>query len=919
MIRILIVDDQKTAREKIKSIFEAESDIEVVGIATDGYEAIRLAKTLAPDIVLMDLEMPNLDGLAATKLLCLQNLDINVIILTMQDSDDLLIQALNAGAKGYLLKNLSAREIIETVNLIYEGSRFTTSKLNRFGNKVTINIEKEPQKIKAADVTTDVNNKVSKDAYYLETPSVQQRELSSEQENYSFTRPSQPDFSSLLTILKRRYPPALMGFLGVLLGAILYLIFAQRTYQAVASISLEDRQESISELGKDLSSIPGSNEYSPLASQAELITSMPVIRTALDNAAQKKEGYFIRHISPNEVRDNLSVTVVPNTNILEVSYVHQNSELAALILSEIIDTVIAKNTNTIRSEASSVRQFLEREVNEQRQELSQLETSENRYRAQSGIVDLNNQTSNLVNSLNSLETQEQDLLTAIKEQEAKANNLQRITKVNDAESAYIQGKIGQDRQLENLRTQLTDVEAQLAAARSNFTDSNPTVIALQEKRAEILNLYQQQINKVLGEGVTVSPSELAENRLSQEENGISQKVFSELIAIQNQLDANREKLQAIRAEKAKLSDRINSLPANVQSLTELVRQREQANESLQFLQRKLEEASIAEAQLVSNIQIVELAEVPTSPSSPKIPFVLAIALIIGVIFATGIILLLETIDRTLYDGKEIEGQLRIPLLATLPNLLNKTINIAQIKLFLHDKELYEPYRSLLKRLESFSQQDLKVIVISSASAQEGKSTVAAHLGAVAAMLNRRTLIIDAHLNQSSQHYFFQVKHQPGLVEIVTDRLPLEKVVQSTEIPNLSVLAVGSSTGNSCAVVESPSIESLIQKAAMQYDLVIIDAPSTSSNCDAQTLAKYSEGLVMVTRPLYTTTDVLERTVIDLKRNKTPILGFVVNDAGEQKPLLKSDRDGIKQKLPLLLGSSEQTNNSHRNAKEVSQP
>ena len=928
MIRILIVDDQRTIIEIIRSMLQTESGLEIVGIASNGYEAINLAATLAPDIILMDLEMPHLNGLAATKLICQQNPDLNIIILTIQDRDDLLVQALSAGAKGYLLKSVNAQEIIETIYLVYKGSELQKPKGNQleelhnlknnngYRNRATFTRVADYPKTLTSNI--DQRSERKGDSVRAMRPSFHGGVISDlidlEESNQRIVSP-QPafNFSALISILKRRYPPALMGFSGVLLGAALYLIFVQRTYQATASIILEDRQESISELGKNLSSVLESREYSPLASQLELVRSKSVLNSALENVAQKKDGYLTKQISANAIRESLEIKIIPNTNILEVSYVNSDPELAQLLLNEIIKAVIDKNTDSIRSEASSVRQFLEKQVSKQRNELSKLETAENSFREQKGIVALDNQTANLVNNLNDLETQEQNLLTQIKEQEAKVNSLKQIAKVNDAESAYNRGKIGQDQQLENLRTQLTDVDSELAAARSNFTDNNPIVIALLEKKEKILSLYQEQVREVLGEGAILTP-ELTEKGFSQERDGISQKVFVELISTQTQLEANKDKLKVIRAEKGKIDNQIAILPAQVQSLTELVRQREQASESLQFLQRKLEEATIAEAQLVSNIQVVEQASLPYAPSSPKIILVLAIASIIGTILATSIILLLEKIDHTLYDGREVESQLNIPFLTALPHISDSTKGLKQIKLFLKNKDLYEPYRSLLKRLES---SRLKVIVVTSATAEEGKSVVALHLGAVSAMLSRRTLIIDAHLDRPQQHRLFDVKLQPGLTEIVADRLSLAEVVQSTKLKNLSVLSSGISTSNSCKILESPLIKNILQDAAIQYDLVIVDAPSVSSNCDAYTLSKYSNGLVMVTRPFYTNKDVLEQTVTDLKRNKASIVGFVINNADKQKQQSNSDRDIINHSPPFLLNSS-QANNPHRNTKEMRQ-
>lgn len=914
MISILIVDDQKTSRETIKLIIETEANFKVVGVATNGLEAIKLVTTLAPDIILMDLEMPYLNGLDATKLICRQNPGANIIILTIQNREDLLVQTLSAGAKGYLLKNTDTQEIINKINLVYEGSQLVRQKYNK-SEAILCNHHngyKEQKEIASKKIVED-DSSVNK--IYLnkinETNTLAPSEFCQPQPDFEASRQTNLDLSTLLAILKRNYPPALMGFLGVLVGAVLYLIFAQRMYRATASIILENRQVSVSEFGKNLTNISASKDYSYLASQAKLIKSIPILDTALENIAQEQKSHLIKFTSPEVIQEDLGTKIIPNTNILEVSYENLNPEFAALVLNGIIKAFIARNIEIIRSEASSARQFLEKQLNKQLNKLNEIETAEKRYREQKGIVALDIQTKNLLESLNNLETQAQNLSIRIQEEEAKVNSLQQIAKVQDAKSAYSKEIIGQDQQLEKLRTQLTDVEAELAAARSNFTDINPTVISLLEKRTQILELYQTQVSEILGEDKKISLSEIKENGISQTKNGISQEVISQLITTQTQLEADQDKLETIKVEKEKLTKQIALLPANVQSLTELVRQREQANENRQFIQRKLEEARIAEAQLISQIQILALAIPPSSPSAPKIFPILAIASILGMVLGAGIILLLEKIDHTLYEDTDIDRQLHIPLLTNLPHFPDSSENLAQIQSFLQDRALYEPYRALLKRLESSSQQKLKVIVVTSAIAEEGKSVVASHLGAISAMLSRRTLIIDAHLHQPRQHSWFDVKLQPGLAEIVTNKFSLSKVVQYTEINNLSVLSAGIVSSNSCIIIESPLIETITQKAAMEYDLIIVDAPPVSSNCDVYTLSKYSNGLVLVAQPLHSNINTLKQTVFDLKRNQASIIGLVLNHAGEQKRLSSGYLNEIRHNKLKLLPDSRQANNSQQ--------
>ena len=121
MIRILIVDDQKVVREGISALLAEVEEFEVVGTAIDGYEAIALVKDLQPNIILMDIEMPGLDGLAATASIVRQYPNLKILMLSSHDDDQLIARSLAVGAEGYLLKNMSAKEIIRAIHFVTEG------------------------------------------------------------------------------------------------------------------------------------------------------------------------------------------------------------------------------------------------------------------------------------------------------------------------------------------------------------------------------------------------------------------------------------------------------------------------------------------------------------------------------------------------------------------------------------------------------------------------------------------------------------------------------------------------------------------------------------------------------------------------------------------------------------------------------
>ena len=120
-IRLLIVDDHPVVRDGLHGMLDGQADFEVVGEAGDGVEAVNLAETLKPDIVLMDLRMPVMDGVAALGEIKARNLQLQVLVLTTYDSDADILPAIEAGAAGYLLKDSSRQELYDGIRAAARG------------------------------------------------------------------------------------------------------------------------------------------------------------------------------------------------------------------------------------------------------------------------------------------------------------------------------------------------------------------------------------------------------------------------------------------------------------------------------------------------------------------------------------------------------------------------------------------------------------------------------------------------------------------------------------------------------------------------------------------------------------------------------------------------------------------------------
>ncbi len=156
MIKILIADDQELIRESLKIVLDMNSDMEVVGLVENGKKVLEFAKKNPPDIILMDIRMPELDGVLCTKKVKENFPDVKIIILTTFDDDDYIFHALKYGASGYLLKGCSVHELTGSIKTVMSGG----SILNK---DVTTKVVKLFSQMAQTNITMEVDNEGAKD------------------------------------------------------------------------------------------------------------------------------------------------------------------------------------------------------------------------------------------------------------------------------------------------------------------------------------------------------------------------------------------------------------------------------------------------------------------------------------------------------------------------------------------------------------------------------------------------------------------------------------------------------------------------------------------------------------------------------------------------------------------------------------
>jgi DNA-binding NarL/FixJ family response regulator len=149
-INIVLVDDHALVRDGIRSLLEDEVDLHVIGEASNGEEALQVIAALKPDLIIMDIRMPRMDGIAAVRALKKRGANTPCLMLSMHDSEEYVLQSIQAGAHGYLLKDASRDEFLKAIHTIHEGERYFSGDLSNILIRQIIGGDATASKLKVA-------------------------------------------------------------------------------------------------------------------------------------------------------------------------------------------------------------------------------------------------------------------------------------------------------------------------------------------------------------------------------------------------------------------------------------------------------------------------------------------------------------------------------------------------------------------------------------------------------------------------------------------------------------------------------------------------------------------------------------------------------------------------------------------------
>ena len=626
MINILLVEDQNTILQLLKTYLEQEPDLEIVGIATNGQEAINKTGQLAPDVVLMDIEMPKIDGLKATKIISQRFPQTKVLILSIHDSDRYLKDALEVGAKGYLLKNTPPQELANTVRAVHKGY-----------------FQLGPGLLKQ-NYPSSSFVKTEKQSAFLNKSDPSQILTANNSDNNS---------SAQKQIPLRNY----LG-LGVVLNAVVwtlslaYLKFTPPIYTSewgVKILQADSGVEVVLPDGGRAASVP--RGYTPPSDQdprndyVYIATSSKVLEKAADLLGLPAEEF-----------DEPEITVDEENGIIDFSIEGESPEKAqkkAIAFHEVMTTQI----ETLRtSEITRQERETQTTLASARGKLHTAQKKLSEYRAASGISS-DEQIQNLAANIENLRQQQAELLAQQKGVSSSyvelSQNFDRISAA-DAEDAY---KLEANSVYQQYLADYAQAQRDVTNFSARFTAAHPVVIDKKEQLAVAASALQQQASAILGKPVSLETL----TRIKPLTIDPSSKIGREDLL--RDMIANRAEWQKLVAQNKELENQIQQLERRLQAVSQKQFQVDSLERDLQVAEA-IFAATLAKLDLGKEniysiyppIQLVTEATIPEKPTNPNPTSAMLGGLAGSFLVTTGLILLWFDQQKFRFDRSATQEQ-----------------------------------------------------------------------------------------------------------------------------------------------------------------------------------------------------------------------------------------------------------------------
>ena len=669
-----------------------------------------------------------------------------------------------------------------------------------------------------------------------------------------------------------------------LICALLYLRTTPDTYAVDALVQVEDSKGASAALLGDLSSMM--DQKSPAQAEIEILKSRLVLGTVIDrlhldlkisatddsfwNRLSKRHQYDVVY-SQQSVRfkDNQKSFDVREFDIpsafkdkaLLLSFKQGNYSLTDSATDQVVFSAPLNQSSTLQSEYGLWKVAI----------YSQ-DQFDRRYMLQKQTLPAAMQS-----LLSDYSVAEKGKLTGVLGLNYQGHDKQHITQVlNAVLVAYNQQNI-ERRSAETAQT-LGFLEAQLP------------------KLKQQLDVAEREFNRFREKYNTVDVTKESELYLTQSVALETQKSELEqrVAEASAKYTAEHPVMQQMQAQVAAINKRIAALNGTLKRLPELQRQYLQLFREIEVKQQlytgllnSYQQLQISKAGEIGNVRIIDTAVEPIEPIKPKKLQILVLALFLGAFLGTLLALLRNMLRSGIKDSSQIENELDLPVYATVPRspiqesrvqLLKKKKNIPILAVKNSDDIAIESLRSMRTAIHfALSSAKNNIIMISGPAPELGKSFISINLATILAQSQKRVLLIDADLRRGYMHKYFNYDTQPGLAEYLNGQQPLESIVRSTEVENLSIMSRGKSPSNPSELLGTAKFAEMLQDLSSQYDHILIDTPPVLAVTDGIIISQYAGVNLVIARYAKTQMKELELTINRFEQAGVKVNGFILND------------------------------------------
>ncbi len=492
MINLLIVEDQQTILQLLKIYLEQEPNLKIVAVASDGQVGIEKVEQYRPDVVLMDVEMPGIDGITATRIISERYPETKVLILSTHDDEQVLNQALQAGAKGYILKTTPAQELIEFIRSVHQGYLQLGSGL----------VQKIPEK---QEPTSTINFQPSSPQHFPLLPS-----------------PQSPYF-----------------WIGIILNSAVWLLiviywkFVPPTYTSEWGIKILESntgvQLSVPGIGRaESSSTSSKGRQDPRTDYLYIAGDRTILEEAAETVSMTPGEFGSPELTANDDGTIISLTVEGDSPL-------EAQEKAFTFHHALTDRIESLRQAEIERQEKHIQETLEAS----RKKLDEAQKNLSRYQVSASITS-EEQTRQLASNLEGLYRQKAELSAQERGLNSISQELGRELNLSSRETNFAYQLLGDEVYQRQLQ-QHAQTRSELTALLSRFTSQAPSVVNKQAELDESTAALRQRANFLLNRQVSQRELErITYLTLDPKMKTVREGVFRDLVTNQ----ANQQKLEA---------------------------------------------------------------------------------------------------------------------------------------------------------------------------------------------------------------------------------------------------------------------------------------------------------------------------------------------------------------------------------------